>query len=173
MKHAAVSLLMALLLILSAVRPMRLHVIANSDAHYDQAVKLAVRDAVLDVLNETGSPKSFDDAENRIAQSGEALQNAVEDTLRRCGADYSARLYLGTSAFPEKEYAGTVYPAGEYDALKVVLGKGEGKNWWCVIYPPLCLGNFSGNGEERVAFRSFLAELFAKWFRRLARAPGA
>lgn len=168
MKKAAIPLALAVLLILSAVRPMRLHVIANSDTEYDQTVKLAVRDAVLRVLNDEGGPETFDDAENKITSRGEALQQAVDETLRAYGAHYAGTLYLGSSSFPEKVYAGKVYPAGEYDALRVVLGEGGGKNWWCVIYPPLCLGSFSGKGEERVVFKSFLAELFEKWFKKPA-----
>lgn len=164
MKKTAIPLALVILLILSAIRPMRLHVIANSDTEYDQTVKLAVRDAVLDVMNASGGPGNFEDAEARIAQNGEALQNAVDNTLKECGAGYSGTLYLGISAFPEKVYGGKVYPAGQYEALRVVLGEGGGKNWWCVIYPPLCLGEFNGDGEETVVFRSLFAELFHKWF---------
>ncbi|MGI6150494.1 MAG: stage II sporulation protein R [Christensenellales bacterium] len=164
MKKVAIPLALAVLLILSAVRPMRLHVIANSDTEYDQAVKLAVRDAVLGVLNDDGGPENFEDAEAAIVQNGEALQQAVDNTLKEWSAGYSGTLYLGNSAFPEKVYAGKVYPAGKYEALRVVLGEGGGKNWWCVIYPPLCLGEFAENGEGPVVFRSFLAELFHRWF---------
>lgn len=171
MKKAVIPLILTLLLILASVRPLRLHVIANSDAQYDQSVKLAVRDAVLKVLNADGGPVNFDDAETKVLQSGEAIQQAVEQTLFDWGAGYGAKLYLGKSFFPERQYAEKVYPEGEYDALKVVLGEGEGKNWWCVIYPPLCLGNFNGSGAERVAFKSFFAELFEKWFHRSNASP--
>jgi stage II sporulation protein R len=88
----------------------------------------------------------------------------VDETLREYGAGYSGRLYLGNCVFPEKVYGTTVYPAGRYDALRVVLGSGGGQNWWCVIYPPLCLGELNGDGTETVVFRSFFAELLQKWF---------
>lgn len=170
---AAAPVLLAILLMLTAVSPLRLHVIANSDTEYDQGVKLAVRDAVLAVMNESGGPESFDGAQAAVLQNGGALQAAVDTTLAAFGAEYSGTLYLGDALFPEKVYSDRVYPAGTYKALRVVLGEGGGQNWWCVIYPPLCLGEFQGRNlseiqdaanEKPVVFRSFFAEIWHKLF---------
>ena len=118
---------------------LRLHVIANSDSPADQAAKLQVRDAIL--RYEAGRLDTASAASVRagILEDGAGLLAAVEDSLQRSGMNYSARLALGRYAFPERTYGGKVYPAGEYQALRVVLGQGAGQNWWCVLFPPLCI----------------------------------
>lgn len=119
---------------------LRLHIIANSDSERDQRIKLAVRDAVLDFEKETGGAiESAADTENFIIARGEELLDAVRAALIKQGAGYDAQLMIGNFMFPEKNYAGTVYPAGEYRALRILLGNASGKNWWCVLFPPLCL----------------------------------
>lgn len=118
---------------------LRLHIIANSDSERDQRIKLAVRDAVLDFEKETGGAiESAADTENFIIARGEELLDAVRAALIKQGAGYDAQLMIGNFMFPEKNYAGTVYPAGEYRALRILLGNASGKNWWCVLFPPLC-----------------------------------
>ena len=115
---------------------LRLHVIANSDSAEDQAVKLRVRDAILACM-EPGD--TMEEAEAFVRKHGAELLAAAEDTLREAGFSYSAQLMLGTYPFPDRTYGGTLYPAGEYEALRVVLGDGAGQNWWCVLFPPLCI----------------------------------
>lgn len=115
---------------------LRLHVIANSDSPADQAVKLAVRDRILALMPQAESKHM---ARQYLTANGKALYAAVEETLAEQGCGYGAQLRLGESAFPGKRYGGDYYPAGSYDALQVVLGAGTGKNWWCVLFPPLCL----------------------------------
>ena len=124
----------------SAEKPLRLHVIANSDSTADQRVKLEVRDSILK-YTEKGVLESQNEqeAENYIATNLSGIEQQANLVLKREGFGYSARVTLGVSDFPEKTYGTTVYPAGKYEALKVMLGKGEGKNWWCVVFPPLCL----------------------------------
>ncbi len=164
------ALALAVLTALAAPRPLRLHVIADSDAAEDQTVKLAVRDAVLEQMNALGPVYSTAEARSLVLSHGAELQQAAENTLRQKGFSYGARLYLGPSLFPDRNYGGRFYPAGRYEALRVVLGSGQGQNWWCVIYPPLCLGALeeaeaAEAGEPlEVEFRSFLAELFHKLF---------
>ena len=116
----------------------RFHVIANSDSTFDQSVKLAVRDRVIDEVNEL-----LDDAENTEAEkilndhTGE-LTAVANDVLENYHCDYKAEAVLGTSLFPTKSYGDITLPAGEYNAFRIILGEGQGKNWWCVLYPPLC-----------------------------------
>lgn len=117
----------------------RLHVIANSDSDQDQQIKLKVRDAVL-----AASRQSLDGQENpekvKEIVSGQlaVLEKAANDTLIENGYSYGAKVYWGIYPFPVKSYGNVTLPAGDYQAVRVVLGKGEGHNWWCVMFPPLC-----------------------------------
>lgn len=159
------ALALTLLVLLSAPRPLRLHVIAQSNSIEDQTVKLRVRDAILETMNGLGTPASAAQARQLVLTHGEALEQAANAVLSEAGLPYKAKLYLGKSAFPDRSYGGRFYPAGTYQALRVVLGSGQGQNWWCVIYPPLCLGELDEKElSGRVEFRSFFAELFQKLF---------
>lgn len=134
---------------------LRLHVLANSDSAEDQRVKLAVRDALLPYFE---SADSFGDARAFLLQNGAALQKAADAALRSEGAGYGATLGLGRTAFPDRVYDGILFPEGEYDALTVTLGGGGGQNWWCVLFPPLCIVTRDG-GEldlDRIEYRSAL-----------------
>lgn len=158
--NVAWALSLCLLMLLSAVMPLRLHVVANSDSAVDQAVKLQVRDAV---LQEIGAADTMEAAVDKVLQKGEQILAAAEAALAEAGADYTAKLYLGTEEFPRKTYGNLVFPQGKYTALRVVLGEGAGQNWWCVIYPPLCLGADYTRGNK-VEFKSFFGELFDRLF---------
>lgn len=114
---------------------LRLHVIAASDSEADQAVKLAVRDALLEVTAPIlAGCTSRDEAGARLADAAVLLEQTAEDTA---GCD--ATVLLGDERYPSRTYAAAALPAGEYLSLRVVLGEGEGQNWWCVLFPPLCL----------------------------------
>lgn len=115
---------------------LRLHVVANSDGDEDQRVKLLVRDALIEQFSPSSSLK---DAEQLLILHGDEIQNTVEDVLSEQGCGYGAQLRVGLMDFPEREYNGEVFPAGEYEALRVELGEAKGQNWWCVLFPPLCL----------------------------------
>lgn len=120
---------------------LRMHVIANSDSAEDQAVKLKVRDAVLEAGKDLfDGSLTADEAENVLASDKQALQNAAETVLRENGFSYGARVEIGRDFFNTRTYDGKVtLPAGEYEAVRVILGEGKGQNWWCVMFPPLCL----------------------------------
>lgn len=148
--YAAPVLLLGLLWLLFT-RPagvFRMHVIANSDSAEDQAAKLAVRDAILEYERGMADASSAAEVRERLMQDGAGLVAAIEDTLRERGADYSAELHIGSYDFPDREYGGKLYPAGKYQALRVVLGEGKGKNWWCVMFPPLCIAEAETEGEK-------------------------
>lgn len=117
----------------------RLHVIANSDSDADQTLKLHVRDAVLlraeDILRQSAD---MTEARQRLTDALPAIGDAAASELTAWGSTYPVSVSLEETEFPLKTYDGFALPAGEYMALRVVIGAGEGRNWWCVVYPPLC-----------------------------------
>ena len=110
----------------------RLHVIANSDSDEDQALKLKVRDAIL------AHSKSDFTQKSDVSKSLDIYKEIAEKTLRENGCDYSAEVEYGNFKFPTKYYENIALPAGQYDAVRIKIGAAEGKNWWCVMFPPLC-----------------------------------
>lgn len=116
----------------------RLHVIANSDQANDQRVKLLVRNRILQETERLIKIKESDAALDLLRRNRRILQAAAVDELQRNGYAYSARIQIGRFAFPEKEYTFGTLAAGEYNALRVILGEGDGQNWWCVLFPPVC-----------------------------------
>lgn len=131
---------------------LRLHVIANSDSDGDQAQKLRVRDAVLaeaEGLLEGCSTRQ--EAEKTLSASTARLQATARQVLQAEGSDYPVRVSLEETWFPTKDYEGFSLPCGTYQALRVVIGEGEGHNWWCVVFPPLCLGAAEDTAQEALA----------------------
>lgn len=128
----------------------RLRILANSDSLGDQAVKRVVRDAVVEQMNgwvaELDQPESLEEARAMVQLKLSDIEQRVEETLKASGKDYSYRVELGEVPFPTKIYGGAVYPAGDYEAVRVTLGAGAGKNWWCVLFPPLCFVD-AGSGD--------------------------
>ncbi|MBR3297895.1 MAG: stage II sporulation protein R [Clostridia bacterium] len=120
----------------------RLHIVANSDSSEDQRIKLLVRNEVLSLArlgDDILHPADADAAERLLKRAGEPLLAAVRAVLSREGANYDAQLMIGDFVFPEREYEGKLYPSGSYRALRILLGRAEGKNWWCILFPPLCI----------------------------------
>ena len=117
----------------------RFHVVAASDSPRDQALKLAVRDALLEAL-EPLSQQAESKAQmlEALRQALPALQKTAGQTLRRLGCDDPVEISLGEESFPTRFYATFALPAGRYTALRVRLGRAEGHNWWCVCFPSLC-----------------------------------
>ena len=117
----------------------RLHILANSDSVEDQQLKLKVRDAVVAYI--TPYVKDVSDAkaaENIIASHKQEIITLARKTLLDNGADYPVAVQLGTFAFPVRSYGNLVLPAGDYQAVRILLGQAAGQNWWCVLFPPLC-----------------------------------
>ena len=110
----------------------RLHVIANSDSEEDQALKLKVRDAILQYGNNSFTVKS--DVENRLDE----YKKIAEKVIIENGFNYSVEAEYGNFRFPTKHYNNISLPAGYYDAVRIRIGDGAGQNWWCVMFPPLC-----------------------------------
>ena len=114
----------------------RIHVIANSNSAFDQSVKLEVRDIILKEANALSGEKA--PSLSLVESHKTELERVVNAYLREQEIDYTCSLQTGRFDFPTKSYENITLPQGEYDALRVVLGDGEGENWWCVMYPPLC-----------------------------------
>ena len=135
-----------------ADRVVRLHVIANSDAEEDQALKLQVRDAVL-ARTEAILRASADreEAESWLAAALPELERLAEETVAASGFDYGVTAELAETSIPTKDYDGFSLPAGRYLALRLVIGQGTGQNWWCVVFPPLCTAAASEVPETALA----------------------
>ena len=118
---------------------LRLRVIANSNSASDQTLKLQVRNAIVSKVGQflTGA-KTPAQAKAILTQETPVLQKVAMDVVREHGVKYPVQTEFAKVAFPTKVYGTQVYPAGDYEALRIVLGAGKGENWWCVIYPPLC-----------------------------------
>lgn len=118
---------------------LRLHVIANSNAEHDQKLKLKVRDAVLKKFgNKLNSYDEIDILHAKIEENLTDIEKLAKDVITENGYNYEVKASLGQSDFPTKTYGDVTLPAGTYEALKIEIGTAKGKNWWCVMFPPLC-----------------------------------
>lgn len=119
---------------------LRLHVVANSDSDEDQALKLAVRDRIIEMTEELGADcENITQAERVIGENLEAICDRAIDEVKAQGFDYSVEVRLCEEEYPRKTYASLCFPAGKYLSLQVLIGDAAGQNWWCVLFPPLCL----------------------------------
>lgn len=118
----------------------RLHVVANSNGAEDQAVKLLVRDAVLEeAARWYQGAGSMEEASSQLCTHLQSIAGAARQVLGEQGVGYSATAQMTEMYFPTRDYGGFRLPAGRYRTLRVTLGEGAGKNWWCVVFPSLCL----------------------------------
>ncbi len=126
----------------------RLHVLANSDTEEDQALKMKVRDAILEVtsplLSECGSQ---DEARALLLSHEKELLSAAERVIAAEGYEYPVSITLDLEDYPARDYDSFCFPAGEYLSLRVLIGDAEGKNWWCCLFPPLCLGSATASSD--------------------------
>lgn len=130
---------------------LRLHVLADTDSEADQNVKLKVRDAI---LTETGdlftSCNTASEATEKVAERKEEIRLIAQKVLRENGFNYGAEVFIEEEYFSTRQYENVTLPAGNYTALKVILGDGEGHNWWCVMFPPLCLPAVTEKNDDSV-----------------------
>ena len=155
----------------------RLHVLANSDSEADQQDKLLVRNAILAAYRTELEGGTVEEAEARVRALLPAIEQLAEETLAAAGNARDVRVTFTREKYPERVYEDLHFPAGTYPSLRVLIGAGEGKNWWCVLFPPLCVGAaseevaitqpdeppaglngaawslVSANGEYRIRFR--------------------
>lgn len=117
----------------------RLHVIANSDTQEDQNLKYIVRDKLIEYMNTLNQNSSSKEEVIKIAQDNlENFKQIAENTIAEQGYSYPVEVEIGNFEFPTKTYGDISFPAGYYDALRVKIGEAKGRNWWCVMFPPLC-----------------------------------
>ena len=117
----------------------RLHVVANSNTAGDQALKLKVRDAVIEYMSKQEELDSIDDMRAFLENDKSRISRIADGIIASEGYDYSSEVSMGVRYIPEKTYGDITFPAGNYEALTITLGEGLGENWWCVLFPPLCL----------------------------------
>lgn len=139
----------------------RIHIRADSDDGEAQAVKYLVRDAVVETLTPiVAECDTFEEAVERLTRAEAAVSAVADSVLRAQGFSYTAKAEFRREDFPTRVYGEYTLPAGEYLSLIVELGKAEGQNWWCVIYPPLC---FAGQAGVPIRYKSKIAEIIANW----------
>lgn len=163
-------LLTMLLALLSPLRAsaqsdyIRLHIVAESDSLHDQAVKLCVRDDIraytTALLSESSSP---DEAWQVLLAHQEKLLGIAQESAARYGFDGSVSLDLGVFPFPDRTYGGELVPAGDYRAVRITLGEGKGRNWWCVVYPSLCLPETADTDRPVEFYSSILRWAIRMW----------
>lgn len=138
---------------------LRLHIIANSDSKNDQNLKLKVRDEILAHSDEFFPEcENIQQAESSIAENLDKIRNIAQQTVNENGFSYSAEAEIVDMHFESKVYDDITMPAGDYKALRITLGEAQGHNWWCVMYPPLCVqvdgvvGEYFTDGEQDILY---------------------
>ena len=144
----------------------RFRVIANSNSSKDQQNKLIVRDSIQKQMTEDlTSTKNIEEARISIASNLNKYNNLIEKTLQENNINSDFNINYGMNYFPKKVYKGVTYEAGNYESLVITLGDGLGKNWWCVMFPPLCLLEAEETEETtEVEYKFFIKELIDKYF---------
>ncbi len=128
----------------------RFHILANSDSEQDQAVKIKIRDDVAKYIEPMlRESKSALQTAEIIKENLRNIEEFATQSAKKYGCAYGARATFGTFEFPQREYESATFPSGRYNALRILLGEGEGQNWWCVLYPQLCFAAEDGVLTER------------------------
>ena len=117
----------------------RFHVLANSDTEEDQKLKLKVRDEVINYISpKLKDSKSLDESRRIIKRNKEKIEQISKKVIKDNGYDYEVTSMISRENFPDKIYGDLIFPQGEYEAYRILIGKAKGQNWWCVMFPPLC-----------------------------------
>lgn len=160
----------------------RFHIRAESDRNIHQQEKMAVRETVLCYMNQKVSKVSDKSQMRRqILEHRQDLEQTIQNTLRKYGADPTVAIYFTKEFFPMRKYGQTIVPAGIYEAMRIDLGKAQGKNWWCILYPSFCLidsNHVLENPEDKekleamfegeqvnVKYKSYVKELVEKYWK--------
>lgn len=139
----------------------RLHILADTNSEIDQQVKLKVRDALLTKNTELLSNKvTPENAEEYFKNSKDELEKCANEVLKENGFNYTAKITLGKEYYTTRVYENLTFPAGTYTSVKVILGSGQGQNWWCVMFPPLCVPAATGDitTDDGVNLEEYLDE---------------
>lgn len=146
-----VLLLLAKGLTLAEGSVVRLHVLANSDAPQDQAIKESVRDYLVDILGPQLARLNPDQVEEFILANRDYIAHLAGQALAQAGSDLSVQVEYGIENYPTRLYGTSLWPSGRYRSLRIVLGQGQGRNWWCLLFPPLCFAGEVARDEPQEA----------------------
>lgn len=139
---------------------LRIHIRANSNSEYDQQIKYQVKDAVVEALKPIANNiKNKEQMIEVLNENVHLLTAVVDNKLRELGQNYTSTVKICEEKFPTRSYEELTLGAGVYDAIIIELGSGQGDNWWCVAYPPLCFVTADGDGDS-IQYKS----IFSKWF---------
>ncbi len=141
-------------IVIEAQQPplIRLHVLANSNSPEDQALKYKVRDRIVQMMGERfKNSRSIEESREILLNSLPQAEEEARQILRQEGSACSATAYYGEFDFPTRYYGQFALPAGKYEAVRIVIGEGQGANWWCVLFPPLCFADEAFNESGRQA----------------------
>lgn len=145
----------------------RFRVVANSNTIYDQNVKIQVRNEVqnkvLELLKDTST---IENTRKIILEHKEELSKIVNDKLKNIGYNEKYTINYGYNYFPKKKYKGITYKEGNYESLVITLGEGKGENFWCVLFPPLCLIEADETNNDNVEYKFFVKELIDKYLKK-------
>jgi len=137
----------------------RFHVMAHSDYEVDQDLKETVRSEILaEFASALSVSHSIEETRFKLAENLPAIQEYAEKSVRRAGFDYPVTATMSTVFFPTRRYNGMAFPPGEYEAVQIIIGDGEGSNWWCLMFPPLCFVDFSATEDGRAYMQEALPE---------------
>ena len=143
----------------------RVRVIANSNSIHDQNMKMKVKDYIEhSISSKLVSINDVDMARKIISDEIDNLNDEIYTIFRRDNYDMSFSVHFGDNYFPEKEYKGVHYVAGTYESLVVTIGEGAGDNWWCVLFPPLCLLDADDNNSSEIEYQFFVQKMLHKIF---------
>ena len=144
----------------------RFRIIANSNTKEDQEEKILVRDALeKEVMTDIKESTNIDETRNIINSNINKYKNLISNTLKLNNRNTTFNLTFGNNYFPEKEYKGVVYKEGYYESLVVSLGEGNGKNWWCCLFPPLCLLEAEEGNKDEVEYKFFIKEILDRYMK--------
>ena len=143
---------------------LRIHIRADSNDTADQNVKYAVKSAVVEYLTPyIANARSKNDAMNAVKKALDGVESVCDRVLAENGFRYKSSAKLCRERFPDRTYGELTLEQGVYDALVIELGSGEGNNWWCVVYPPLCFVGGESNGTNQIVYKSKLMEIIERW----------
>ncbi len=145
----------------------RFRVIANSNTIYDQNIKIQVKNVIQNkILELTKDKKSIEETRKILKDNIENIDNLVSETLKKLNYDKKYKVKYGYNKFPKKRYKGITYKEGNYESLVITLGDGDGDNWWCVLFPPLCLMEEEETNNKDNEYTFFIKEIIEEYFKK-------
>ena len=143
----------------------RIRVIGNSNSEYDQEIKYKVKDIVeYDMYNLLKNTTDLEEARQLIKSNLDSVEDNIDKTLQKVKYELPFSINFGLNYFPKKEYKGIIYDEGYYESVVVTLGEGLGDNWWCVLFPPLCMLEVEETNTTDVEYTTLVKDIIDKYF---------